>query len=196
MLQWLLARENARELVTKLNPKVPSLLLVAVMGKDLQCLDLLLKSSADPMEVCCLTWDDERFKIPHHHRQVGLCLMNSGILARPFDRISFRTNLPDSEFQRNVRTKLNEFLTDPHRSELKVLNSKDLARKHCDIIFSEAGRLGMQCVSPGEVKEDGSRRPLIVYKDLRTLLHSRRVLEDIDFRQRVRTRLEDVNPGS
>lgn len=196
-LRWMLDCDNAKELLTTESGRVPSLLHVAVMGKDLECLELLITSKASPTDTCVLTWDHEHFRVPHHHVQVGLCLMNSGIMVRPFvDRISFNRKLPESEFHRNVSTKLKELLQDPHRSELKVLNSKDLSSQHCEIIFAEARQLGMKCVPPGEYKEDGSRRPLIVYKDLGPLLHSRRVLEDIGFRQRVRFRLEELDPGA
>ena len=194
-LRWLLDCGDAMELVTKTTPKVLGVLHVAVMGKDVECAKLLVEFKASPLEPCCLTWDDEHFKVRHHHVQVGLCLMNSGILALPFERIVFKSDLRKSEFHRNVSQKLKELQRDPRRSELKVLNSKDLGPDHCEIIFAEARRLDMKCVSPGEYKEDGSRRPLIVYKDLEPMLHSRRVLEDIEFRQRVRSRLEELDPG-
>ena len=174
--------------------KVPHILHVALMGKNLECVELLVSAKASPLQFACLTWDEENFWIQRHYTEVGLCLMSSGILAFPFDRILFKTDVDPAEFHRNVSTKLRDLQRNPDRSELKVLHARELTQDQCEIIFSEARRLGMSCIPPGELKEDGSRQPLIVYK-LGSLVHSKRVLQDIELRQRVQSRLADMDPG-
>lgn len=196
VLGFLLDRcDSAGELVTESIPKVPGLLHLAAMGKSVECVELLLKKQASPIQHCCLTWDKDNFSVQHHYVQVGLCLMKTGILPYPFDRIQFDANVSKASFQRNVSTKMKEFFNDSRKSELKVLNSKDIDPEKCDIIFAEARGFDMRCVSPGEHKDDGSRRPLIVYKHKEPALHTRRVLENMEFWTRVQSRLADLDPG-
>ena len=184
------------EAMSSTDSGVPHVLHVALMGKNAECVELLVSSKASPGDTACLTWDEENFRIQRHYTEMGLCLMSSGILAFPFDRILFNTAMDAAEFQRNVGTKLRELLRNPDRSELKVLHTRELTQGQCEIIFAEARRLGMRCISPGECKEDGSRQPLIVYKNLGSLVHSKRVLQDIELRHRVPGRLEDMDPGN
>ena len=185
----------AGELVTESISKVPGLLHLAAMGKKVECVELLLKKQASPIQDCRLTWDNDNFRVQHHYDQVGVCLMKTGILPYPFDRIQFDANISKASFQRNVSTKMKEFFNDRRISELKVLNSKDIDPEKCDIIFAEARGFGLRCVSPGEHKDDGSRRPLIVYKHKEPALHTRRVLEDMEFWTRVQSRLAELDPG-
>ena len=195
VLGFLLDRCASGELVTESKSKVPGLLHLAAMGKNVECVELLLKKQASPVQDCCLTWDKDNFQVQHHYVQVGLCLMKTGILPYPFDRIQFDASVSKSSFQRNVSTKMKEFFHDSRKSELKVLNSKDIDPEKCDIIFAEARRFDLRCVSPGEHKDDGSRRPLIVYKHRESALHTRRVLEDMEFWTRVQSRLAELDAG-
>ncbi|CAE7835514.1 ANK2 [Symbiodinium sp. CCMP2592] len=173
----------------------PDLLHLAVMGKNSACVEALLHARARPDQESVITWDWEKFRIAHHHNKIGLGLMGSGILAMPFDRIPFNTNVSRAEFSRNVSKCLHEFNSNKNRCELKVLNTKDLSQDFCDIIFDQAQRLDLRCIGPGEYKKDGSRRPLIVYKEQTDSIHTRRVLEDLEFRQGVRARLSELPAG-
>ena len=103
----------------QVTPKIPSLLLLAVLGKSKDCVELLVKKKAAPYQDDLLAWDEEHFRIPHHFELLGLGLMNSGILALPFDRIPFNTRISKSEFQRNVREKLRDFLRRDNRTAAK-----------------------------------------------------------------------------
>ena len=179
-------------LVTESIPMVPGLLHLATMGKSIECVELLLKKQASPLQDCCLTWDKDNFSVQHHYDQVGLCLMKTGILPYPFDRIQFDAGGSKASFQRNVSTKMKEFFNDSRKSELKVYNSKLL---QCDVICAKARGFDLRCVSPGEHKDDGSRRPLIVYKHKEPALHTRRVLEDIELWTWVQSRLADFDAG-
>ncbi|CAE7706201.1 ANK3 [Symbiodinium sp. CCMP2456] len=165
LLEQLLLRAHAHEkalpgVLSIRDSTVPHILHVAIMAKSSECVELLLNSRASPLETACLTWDAEHFRIQRHYTEVGLCLMNSGVLAAPFDRILFKTDLHADEFQRNVGEKLRELQRNYDRSELKVLHTRELTREQCEIILAEAQRLGMRCIPPGDFKEDGSRQTL------------------------------------
>ena len=81
---------------------VPDLLHLAVMGKRYNCIQRLLDSQAAPGQDAIISWTKEFFRISHHYTHVGLGLMGAGILAKPFDRISFDTMVSSAQFSRNL----------------------------------------------------------------------------------------------